>query len=228
MSHIHIPDGILTLWLWILGYVLTGIFFIIFGIHLKKTSNHKKLAVMSVISALMFLTMSVPIPLLLPYHINLSALTGILLGPLYAGGAIFTVNLILALLGHGGITIVGLNTIILIAEAFIANYLYAFFRTKMSTFTPFKSAFFATFLALMASTAITVAIVYLGTQNLELLVHSHEHGAHHEHIEAAFDIHRFFILILAAGAIGWTLESYITAVIVGYIAKVKPELLENK
>ncbi len=229
MSHIHIPDGIIAVWLWLLGYAVVAVYFIIFSVHIKKTSDYKKITLVSVLGALMLLSMSLPVPFVIPYHLNLSALTGILVGPLYAGAAIFSVNLILALVGHGGITIVGLNTVVLTIEAAIAYFLFKFLkqRFKKSFFWP---AFLATYPALIISALITIGVIYLGTQNLEFMLHCHEcHGCagHHDHA-AAFDPQRFLLLIFAAGAFGWTLEAIITGFIVNYISRVKPDLLEGQ
>jgi cobalt/nickel transport system permease protein len=249
MSHIHIPDGAIALWLCVLGYVLVGIYFIIAFFRLKKTESHRKLAVTGVIAALMLLTMSIPIPFVIPYHLNLCSLAGILLGPFFAGLAIFSVNLMLALVGHGGITIVGLNTVVLLTEATVA---FLIFRA-LGNVRVFTAAFIATFAALLVSTALTVGIVYAGTHNLHYMVHHHgchkhtckvedlvphheglkEHdiaGAPGEHKDEAgetFDIRRFLALILVAGSLGWTLESLVTAFIVNYINRVKPDLLSN-
>ncbi|OGI01975.1 MAG: hypothetical protein A2Y25_08375 [Candidatus Melainabacteria bacterium GWF2_37_15] len=217
MSHLHIPDGIIAIWLWVLGYVLTAVYFFIFARHIKKTSSYKKIPVVSVLGALMLLSMSIPVPFFLPYHINLSSLAGILVGPFYAGSAIFCVNMILALLGHGGVTIIGLNTVILTIEAGIAYFLYK----------KFKSAFTATFCALIVSAFLTITVIYLGTHDLDLLLDCHECAGGHEH-EAVFSPDRFLLMVLAVGAMGWTLESFITNFIVNYIKRVKPELLEKK
>lgn len=228
MSHIHIPDGIISVWLWVLGYILTGIYFFIFSRYIKKSANYKKLTIVSVLGALMLLSMSIPIPFVIPYHLNLSALMGILTGPFYAGAVIFGVNLILALVGHGGITIVGLNTVILTVEAIVAYFSFKFLNKKLKNIFP--AAFMATFAALMVSALLTITIIYLGTQNLELLTHCHEctcHGCGEHHHEAEFSPQRFLMLILAAGAFGWTLESAITGFIVKYIDRVKPDLLEK-
>jgi len=238
MSHLHIPDGIIAVWLWILGYLIIGIYFIAVYFQLKKTVEYKKIAMISVLGALMLLSMSIPIPFVLPYHLNLSALLGILTGPFYAGLTIFSVNLILALVGHGGITIVGLNTIVLTAEAIVAFFLFRLLRKSFKKIFPV--AFISTFIALVISTALTVGIVYAGTQNLDYVIHKHnnictdcanhdhDNDYHKGHEEAeSFDIKRFIALVLITGTLGWTLESFISAFIINYINRVKPDLLEN-
>ncbi len=236
MSHLHIPDGIILIWLWVLGYVIVGIYFFIMYKHFKTTANYRKITLVSVLGALMLLTMSIPIPIALPYHLNLSALSGILVGPFYAGLAIFCVNLILALVGHGGITIVGLNTVILASEAVIA---FVLFRLLWKVFKNiFSAAFIATFTALVFSTFLTVAVVYAGTQGFAYMTNKHHGGCtncsirhdlagHYDKIET-FDIKRFIMLILITGIPGWTLESFLSAFIISYINRVKPDILENK
>lgn len=195
MSHIHVPDGIIALWLWILGYILVGIYFLVVYFRFKQSENHKKLAIVGVVAALMLLTMSIPVPFIIPYHVNLSSLAGILLGPLYAGLAIFSVNLILALVGHGGITVVGLNSIILLIEAAIAYLIYRNLlklKSFSNLFLPeygqpkgniiksreFSAAFIATFIALLVSTVLTIGVVYAGTRDLHNIMHAHCCHAH--------------------------------------------------
>lgn len=235
MSHLHIPDGIIAIWLWIVGYIAVGAYFFAVYLHLKKQAEYKKIAIVSVLAALMLLSMSVPIPFFLPYHLNLSALSGILVGPFYAGLAIFCVNLILALIGHGGITIVGLNTIVLITEAAIAFLVFR--NLKKLIGKVFPAAFLATIVALIVSTFLTVGIVYTGTQDFDYMIHKHHHecdGCIHtedfssENETETFDIKRFIALILITGVFGWTLEAFISAFIINYINRVKPDLLEDK
>ncbi len=229
MSHLHIPDGILPIWLWVLGYVIVGIYFLVVFKHLKQKPNPKKLAVTSVLGALMLLSMSIPIPFVLPYHLNLSTLLGILTGPLYAGLAIFSVNLIISLAGHGGITIVGLNTIILTLEATVAFLLFRFLRRNFKKIFPV--AFISTFIALVISTFLTVGTVSAGTQDVKFLPGQHHHkcGACNQPGKApeTFDLKRFIMLILITGGLGWTLESFISGFIISYINRVKPDLLEK-
>ena len=118
MSHLHIPDGVIDpIWL-ILGYILTGLVIFICINKIRKRNEEGKMALLGVMGAVMLLAMSVPLGFI-PFHINLTALSGIILGPNYGFLAAFIVNLILAFLGHGGITVVGLNTLIVGSEAFL-------------------------------------------------------------------------------------------------------------
>lgn len=248
MSHIHIPDGILPLWLWLLGYILIGIYFIFGTFYIKKYKKQSKFPLISIMAALMLLTMSVPLPFPVPYHINLAVLTGIILGPVLSFFAIFTTNILLAFTAHGGITVVGLNTVVISTEAAVGYFIYRLLLQKSNKI--FFSAFTATFLALILSTFFTIGIVYAGTHNFSSLAHHHcchkeihqekafiHNEKHldnslieqheHEKVEENFNIKRFFSIMFIFGFIGWLLESSLTGFIVSYIDKVKPDILNN-
>jgi cobalt/nickel transport system permease protein len=271
MSHIHIPDGILPLWLWLSGIVIVVLYLIGMSVYFKKHQYNRKIALIGVFAALMLVAMSVEL-VPIGYHLNLAVLTGIILGPVYSVISVFIVTLLLALLGHGGITIVGLNTITISIEAICG---YIFFRLfNKSIKNTFFRTFLATVIALFFSTMATIGIVYLGTSNIERMMHSHEskhssildfrflssennhqdkgshdHDLEHDHdhdfslsssnkdpalskeheqpSKGKFDIKRFILLILIFGLIGWVIEGLITAFIVNYIHKIKPDLLEQ-
>ena len=250
MSHIHVPDGILPLWLWVLGYILIGIYFIFAVSYIKKHQKQDKYPLISIMTALMLLTMSIPIPFPIPYHINLAVLTGIILGPVLSFFAIFTTNLLLAFTAHGGITIIGLNTLVISTEAVLGYFIFNIFSKKINKI--FLSAFIATFLALIISTILNIGIVYTGTHNFSALAHHHHvglfenrnsyqekidsHYKHyinnklmkfdkHEKAEEKFNIKKFFFMMFIFGFIGWLLEALFTGFIVNYIKKVKPDIL---
>src|SRR5512137_2827654 len=123
MSHIHIPDGILPLWLVVAGWVVTLALLFISSRRLSGPEAGRKLPLLGVMAALMLVGMStefVPIA----YHVNLTVLAGIIVGPAMGFLAAFIVDLILALFGHGGITVVGLNTLIIGAECVLGYYAF--------------------------------------------------------------------------------------------------------
>jgi cobalt/nickel transport system permease protein len=115
---------------------------------------------LGVVSALVLVSMSseiVPIA----YHINLSVLAGVLLGPWLGAISAFIVVLVLALLGHGGVTVVGLNALVIAAEmalgwALVRSGLRLFGRRRTSAV-----AGAATVVTLALSTAMLVGIVAL-------------------------------------------------------------------
>jgi cobalt/nickel transport system permease protein len=246
MSHLHIPDGVLPLWLWLLGYILLSIYFILGTFYIKNFKKQSKFPLISIMTALMLLTMSIPLPFPVPYHINLSVLTGIILGPILSFFAIFTTNLILAFVVHGGITAIGLNTLVISIEAAFGYLIFKFFYKKTDKI--FLSAFTATVLALLVSTFLNIGIVYTGTHNFSVLAHHRHHNCglfkhnhekevihkennfehnekHHNEHEEKFNIKKFFFMMFTFGLIGWILEAFLTGFIVSYIKKVKPDIL---
>lgn len=224
MSHIHIPDGILPLWLCIGAYLIIFIYLIIFGFYFKKFKLNKKIPLVATLSALMLVTMSLELPI--GYHVNLAALSGILLGPWLAILSIFIVNIILAFLGHGGVTVIALNTIVVSIEAIVSFLIFKMF-VKFTKKT-FLNAFLATFIALFVSAWASIGIVYVGTHNTNYLRYDEDRATSVQNTnEIDFNVKKFIILILALGLLGWTLEGLITAFIINYISRTKPEILEN-
>src|SRR3990172_7528885 len=124
MSHIHLPDGILPTWLWVSGFVVAIMVWVFFFRLIKREDLGKRLPLLGMMAAAMVLGASVEV---IPpvYHINLIVISAILLGPSLIFLATFVVNVILALFGHGGITVIGLNTLTLSLEGILG---FAFFR----------------------------------------------------------------------------------------------------
>ena len=133
MTHIHIPDGVLPVWLWVSGFLLMSLFLALSLFRLRKLDMKKKVPLLGALAAVMLVAMSLEI-LPIAYHLNLSVAAGILLGPSLGFVAAFIVNLMLALVGHGGITVVGLNTLLLGAEALLGHTLFYLFRKKLPVF----------------------------------------------------------------------------------------------
>lgn len=237
MSHIHIPDGILPPWMLIIAYLIVILYLFGLGIYIKKFNCYKKMALVGIFSALMLLTMSIEI-LPISYHLNLAVLTGIIIGPILSTLVIFIVNIISALIGHGGITVIGLNTLVISLEAIIGYYLFKLIKRNLKNI--FATTFITTIIALFISTWSCIGIVYISTNNIEgLFEHNHEHHADaikhsNTHISVNsltdnkmdFDITKFIYLVISLGSIGWTIEGIINAFVISYIHKIKPELLE--
>lgn len=115
MSHIHIPDGVLPWWLWLGGWIAAATLIGIAARRATHTGSRRAVPLIGVVSALVLVAMSseiVPIA----YHVNLTVVAGVLLGPWLGAVAAFIVVLVLALLGHGGVTVVGLNTLMIATE----------------------------------------------------------------------------------------------------------------
>ncbi len=236
MSHIHLPDGILPTWLWVSGYAAAILIWLVFFRWMKRDNLGKRLSLLGMMSAAMVLGASVEI-LPIAYHVNLTVISGILLGPALTYLATFVVNVILALFGHGGVTVIGLNTLTLSIEGVLGYYLLRLFWRVLKRLG--AAAFLATFLALLVSTFAMIGVVSLGTTHYEELIHHEEKAGiigfeplkeeRHEAKETVpkkeVNLNRFIAIVLPLGFIGWVLEGVITALMVKYIHRLRPDLL---
>ena len=100
MSHIHLPDGILPVWLWVGGFIVAILIGFVLFHFIRKDSLAKRLPLLGMMAAAMVLGASVEI-VPIAYHVNLTVISGILLGPSLIFLATFVVNIILALLTWG-------------------------------------------------------------------------------------------------------------------------------
>ncbi len=229
MSHMHIPDGILPIWLIIVGWILTAI---LLAIAIKRCSNtdiKRKLPVLGIVSAFMIISMTFGI-LPIAYHLNLCVIAGILLGPSLAFIAVFIVVLIISMFGHGGVTVVSLNALVLGSEA-AAGYLL--FRLGLSIFGRESiglSAVIATVFAILLGTSLMLTVVYLsGTnpyyinKNIDEVTETQPEAA--EPKFNTIDIPRLLKVMFIPLSIGIIIEAMITAIIAKYIARVRPDLI---
>lgn len=235
MSHIHFPDGVLPAWLWISGLIMAILIGGILFRFAKKENLTRRLPLLGMMGAAMVLGASVEI-VPIAYHINLTVISGILLGPSLIFLATFVVNVILALFGHGGITVIGLNTLTLSIEGILGFVLFRFFWRLLRRLTP--AIFLATFLALFCSTLSMIGVVSLGTSHYEELIHQQKKGLFEFHLskekddehhgkaaENQVNLKRFIAIVLPLGFVGWMLEGVITTLITRYIHRLRPDLL---
>jgi len=234
MSHIHFPDGVLPVWLWASGYIVVILIWTVLLRSLKKNNLTKRLPLLGMMAAVMVLGASVEI-IPIAYHVNLTVISGILLGPSLIFLATLVVNVILALFGHGGITVIGLNTVVLSIEGVAGYFLFRLFWRLLRRLT--LAAFFATFLALAVSTFAMIGVVSLGISHYEELIHQEKGGIigfefgkekepHQESMpEKEVNLKRFISIVLPLGFIGWVLEGIITVLVARYIQRLRPDLL---
>ena len=238
MSHIHFPDGVLPVWLWASGFIVAILIGTLLLRLTKKEELTRRLPLLGMMAAVMVLGASVEI-VPIAYHVNLTVFSGILLGPSLIFLATFVVNVVLALFGHGGITVIGLNTLTLSIEGILGYYFFRFLWRVLRKLTP--AVFLATFIALLFSTFAMIGVVGLGTSHYEELIHqegkgifefhlSKEKEEHHpgEAAEEKVNLRRFMAIVLPLGFIGWILEGVITALIARYIQRLRPDLLRLK
>ena len=124
MSHLHIPDGVLPPILWVPGLAL-ALACLVLAVRRTRADASRTIAYQGALGGLMLAMMSIPIPLFaLEYCLTLAGPVGVLLGPAAGFQAAFAVCVILALLGQGGLTVVGLNALVLGIAVAVARPLY--------------------------------------------------------------------------------------------------------
>ena len=121
MSHLHIPDGVLpwVVWApaWLLALVVLGLAAVA-----SRRASPQQIAYRGTLGALVLAEMTLALPLgPIEYHLSLLGVLGALVGPAAAFEALFVVSAILAFAGHGGLTVVGLNALVLGAGAAVGR-----------------------------------------------------------------------------------------------------------
>jgi cobalt/nickel transport system permease protein len=124
MSHLHIPDGVLPVAFWLPGLAL-ALLVLLVGARALRGRSPQQLAYQGALGALMLAVMAVELPLgPLEYHLSLLGPVGVLLGPAATFQVVFVVSAILAMVGHGGFTVIGLNALVLGAGGALARPVY--------------------------------------------------------------------------------------------------------
>lgn len=232
MSHIHIPDGVLPLWIVAAGWVVTALLLALCLRRVNSGDVKRKLPLIGIVSALMIAGMTLEI-VPIAYHINLSIIAGILLGPALAFISVFIVDLIISMFGHGGITVVGLNTIVIGAEAVLGYYLFQLLRTVMAGRGPGWSSAVAAVLSLFLSTSIMLGIVYVSHINPAAALHTEETvldgggAAVNTEAHRSLDFGRFVKTIFLLAPLGWALEAAVAGLVVSYLYRVRPDLVAS-
>lgn len=212
---------------WVLGYVLMAG---ILTLSLRITKNidaRKKVPLLGIVAALMLIGMSVPLGFV-PYHINFAVLAGILLGPWLGFISAFVVNLFLALIGHGGITVVGLNTLTVGSEAISGFYFFSLLK-KLTKSLP-VAAFIATVLALSISLSLIIGIVALSQTNPVRIVQELREKTPARQLNVVaqkpfISLKKFIVIVVPLAIPGILIEATVMFLVVGFISRVRPDML---
>lgn len=242
MSHLHIPDGLLPM-TWVAVWSAFAIaFFMISMYMLRRNWGARIIARISIFAAVMILAMSVE--WFGVYHLNLAVLAGILLGPWAGFIAQALANVILALMGHGGITSLGLNIVIVGTEAMVGYLIFKAMSLLMMRAWSGRpvpehrrprrlglSAFVATIISLMISFSFMVSAVGFSLGGWDAVSETLAHN--HNHLESqaeppdqsnisSFSLSNFVKVMAIPALVGWPAESILVAAMVSYIASVRP------
>ncbi len=246
MSHLHIPDGLLPLPVVIFGLAATALLVFAAARRLSRSEGTRVAPRIAMLSALMLVGMGLPLPIL-GYHVNLTVLTGIIAGPAAGLIAVFITNLILALIAHGGITTLGLNTLIGSVEVFLGWLVWNTARRAFHGGRTFAAASIAVVVALAVSTGAMLTIVRWSGTDPDQFGHVHSAAIADEHHEEAVGVdttntadtahaahaagataafRTFATLLLSAAVVGWAVEAAVVGALVQFISRARPEILD--
>ena len=221
MSHLHIPDGVLPLPWIIAGLAATAVILLLCVFSVKRQDRTRTVPRIAILSAVMMLAMSLPIPVL-HYHVNLTVLVGMMAGPAEGFIAGFITNLILALTAHGGITVIGLNALITGLEITLGWLLWRALRDRGGR--PLVKSGFITLVVLAVSTTAMLGIVAGTRVNPTLAMH--DHHVHSSDMDAHLEsVKPFATIAYTAGAVGWAMEAIVTGSVVQFISESRPDLV---
>jgi len=213
MAHIHLEDGALSP-IWALFWWAVAVALIAFALFWmrREPASVKRLTVGAMCAAVGIAAFMVTIPVFGGIHLNLTPLIGILAGPAIGGIAVLIINLFSAAVGHGGWGVIGVNVVVNLIEVMIGYYAYRTMRVSIRA-GRFISGLSATTLALVISAVIVVVIIAVA-------------GVQDSHLEEEETAHNLVFIAIANIVMG-VIEGFITAYIVTFIGKVKPDLLSE-
>ena len=210
----HIPDGILPALAWAGAYAVTGV---ITAVSLRKINqvDDPRAAVpkAAMMTAAFFVASSIFFPMPPPMtsaHFILSGTMGVMLG-WYAFPAILIGLILQAIVfGHGGITTLGANALVMGVPALMV---YGLFNRLRPRLTSDRSLWISGFLAGFCGVLIAAGIFYafvIGTLPAE--------------INQQAEINATLILILSHLPVG-VVEGLFTAFLLNYLRRTRPDLI---
>jgi cobalt/nickel transport system permease protein len=212
MSHLHVPDGVLPLWLWGTALALAMVLLLVTA-RLIRRATPQQVAYRGALGALALAAMAVQIPIgVLDYHLTLVGPVGVLLGPAAAFQVVAVASTILAFVGHGGVTVVGLNALILGAGAALARPAFEAVARRRSPAA-----------AMAAATAIAQAVsggLWFLAVAYALRSTAWKAGAGHDSRPALFAG-----IAIPIWLVGVLVESVVAYGLARFLARVRPDLL---
>lgn len=230
MTHLHLPDGALPWWLWVPGLLISAL---VLGVVSRRhrADGADRLALLATMSALMLAAMALPLGPL-GYHLSLAPVVGMLMGAGLGFVAAAVVNVILALFGHGGITVIGLNALVLGTAAALGRRAYVGLSRHQR---PFWAA--ATAAVIAHAGALVVFLFIVGLSGLApnpgeagsaapggIAAGLHSHAVQ----EAGLRFGRFALLSLPLWILGSVAEALVAGGIIGFLHRVKPTLIPDQ
>ena len=173
--------------------------------------DRKRITLAAFCAAAAFAVFQVNIPIAGGVHISLTPLIGILAGPVLGILIVFITNILSAAIGHGGWGLIGANVLVNVSEVIVA---YGIF-TGLKNILPdlFSRAGIATLCGLFTGNCVMIGIVLVsGIQGV---------NQSPEQVLAGLS------LIAAINMGVAVIEALMTGLVVAYIGKMRPDLLEG-
>jgi len=220
MSHLHIPDGILPPALWITGLVLTALVLLWSGPAAARGCT-RLIAYQSALGGMMLAVMALPVPITaFDYCMTLAGPVGVLLGPAPVFQVSLVVTIILALLGQGGFTVIGLNALVLGLGAMLARPIYL---RSVRRLGPARAVALATAASQLASTLGWILVLTLSVRLTPNIVGEHEiaQGL----VRGLHGVGGAIVLAMLLAAIA--IESLLGYGLARFLSRVRPDLLPS-
>jgi cobalt/nickel transport system permease protein len=211
MAHIHLEDGAFSPeWVIIWSLLAAGLVSLAVYALSKNKVPPRKLAIAAMCTSIGFAVFQISIPIFGGIHLNLTPLIGILAGPALGTLSVLAINVFSAAVGHGGWGMIGPNTIVTVAEVFIAFHAYRLMRTRLTS-DRFTSGLGASVLALTTSAFLIVLIIVIsGLQDSD---------------QTKAEILTNMLPIAAINMAVGVIEGFVTGYMVSYIGRIRPDLL---
>ncbi len=221
VSHLHVPDGLLNIY-WVMGSLAVCLALSFIAARSMGKQGPKAVARLAFAIAFMVVVMSVPFGFL-PIHLNLAAFIGAMLGGAFCYLAAFAASIVLALFGHGGLTTIGLNTLILGLEGLLASMMFRMFHRKLQV--PWAVALAVACTLLVSLTTSLAVLQVAGNEALavEMLQHEHDHHDAGAHTGAG----AFVLGMSPIFALGIALETLLSYGLAAFLSRTRPELLHQ-
>lgn len=202
----HISDGVLSAPVVVIGWVITlGLIIITFKLKMQESDILEEIPKFSVMTAAFFVASLIHLPMgPTSVHPIFNGLIGVVLGPLAYLSLAVGLTLQAFLFQHGGITTIGINTVLIGIPALMAYYTFKFGIHRGIT-EKILGAGCGVLAIIITTILLVITLITTGKEFLGVA-----------QIAAAAHIPLMVI------------EGILTGTVVAYIAKVKPELLPVK
>ncbi|MEM9775296.1 MAG: cobalt transporter CbiM [Chloroflexota bacterium] len=210
----HIPDGLIPATVAAGGYVIAGALTYYSVRKINQAENaQEQIPKVALMTAAFFITSLIHIPIPpTSIHPLLSGLVGALLGWFAMPSILIGLLLQAMIFGHGGLTTLGVNAVILGVPAIIAHF--AFQGTKRALSNNKRGLSISGFVAGAVGVGLSV-LLFFGFIFLTIPA---------DIIDPAAERQATWLLTLAHSPL-ILVEGFLTAALVGYLNRVKPELL---